>query len=393
MTIDYIDTARELIDLQQRLKADLPYHMNIVDAIGADENANSRILAGILAQHTNDGVYGMMKAFARQFFGDTGLAGMIETPIVITEQMVKNDKRIDIYIYEPAKYAIILENKIMDAPEQPHQLANYIEGLNDMGFTNDQIYIAYLPSTSSTQPSESSWSSRNGSCYRDEFCNRFCNISFREALLPWLRKVSIPSDNNVMLQQTIAIYIDYLEGLFGFRPNEHFIDMKTDEYIAHKLAFTDEPEDNLQKAMNTLAEIEKLKKEIIRRKRGDGKHILKDWLAKAKVEFPNQIWEDRTDDAQFPSIGFPLNIGEHQRAFKLFIQIDHNHNLIYYGVYLGSGYTMPIAEARDLLKPIMDDVDKFTYAVSIKMFTAHVTAQEGYTRFANLTRIILNAFA
>ena len=48
ITTDYIAIARELIDLQQRLQTDLPYHINLVDAIGADENANSRILAGIL---------------------------------------------------------------------------------------------------------------------------------------------------------------------------------------------------------------------------------------------------------------------------------------------------------------------------------------------------------
>ena len=261
MTIDYIDTARELIDLQQRLKADLPYHMNIVDAIGADENANSRILAGILAQHTAEGDYEMLSAFAKRFFGSTGMAELIKSPKIITEQQVKNDKRIDIYIYEPAKYAIILENKVMDAPEQPHQLANYIEGLNEIGFTNDQIYIGYLPSTNATEPSSNSWSSRSGRNYRDEFHPRFRNISFRDDIIPWLREAVFPSNGNAMLQQTIDIYIDYLEGLFGFRPNEHFIDMKTDEYIAHKLAFTNEPEDNLQKAMEAIAEIEKLKKE------------------------------------------------------------------------------------------------------------------------------------
>ena len=47
ITTDYIAIARELIDLQQCLQADLPYHINLVDAIGADENANSRILAGM----------------------------------------------------------------------------------------------------------------------------------------------------------------------------------------------------------------------------------------------------------------------------------------------------------------------------------------------------------
>lgn len=154
--IDYLDFARELIALQDRLQADMPYHINLVDAIGADENANSRILAGILSQHTQDGDYQMLKAFASRFFGNTDLPSLIDKPNVVTEQVVKNDKRIDIYISEPGKYAIIMENKVMDAVEQPHQLANYIEGLNVLGFANHQIYNAYLPSTNDVSPSENS---------------------------------------------------------------------------------------------------------------------------------------------------------------------------------------------------------------------------------------------
>jgi len=390
ITIDYIKIARELIDLQQSLQADLPYHLNLVDVIGADENANSRIMAGILSQHNNNGEYQILKDFARHFFSNTILAELIDTPTIITEQQVRNDKRIDIYINEPGKYAIILENKVMDAPEQPHQLANYIEGLNDFGFTNEQIFIVYLPSTNDTEPSDNSWTNRQAHNYSDEFRCRFQNLAFRDSILPWLRQIDSPADESGMLQKCVAIYIDYLEGLFGFRPNEHYIDMKTDEYIAQTLNFTDDSEDNLQKAMEAVAEIDKLKKEIITRKREVAKKILVDWLAKAKEELPNQQWEDRTSDTQFPSIGFPISYGGHQRAFKLFIQIDHNNNYIYYGVYLGLGCTMPVKDARELLKPIMDSMGKFTYSLGIKMFTAHTTAKEGYDRFVRLAQTIIN---
>ena len=259
ISMDYIEIAHELIGLQQSLQADLPYHINLVDAIGVDENANSRIMASILSQHNNNGEYQILKAFAHHFFSNTILAELIETPTIITEQQVRNDKRIDIYINEPGKYAIILENKVMDAPEQPHQLANYIEGLNDLGFTNDQIFIGYLPSTNDTEPSDNSWTNRQGHNYSDEFRSRFQNLSFRDCILPWLKKIDFPADETGMMQKSVAIYIDYLEGLFGFRPNEHYIDMKTDEYIAKTLNFTDDSEDNLQKAMDAVAEIDKLK--------------------------------------------------------------------------------------------------------------------------------------
>ena len=392
MVIDYIDIARELISLQQHLQADLPYHINLVDAIGADENANSRILAGILSYHDAAGNYDVLKDFTNHFFPNTNLAEMIGQPTIVTEQLVRNDKRIDIYIHEPDQYAIILENKVMDAPEQPHQLANYIEGLNDLGFTNEQIYIGYLPRTNETCPSDNSWANRKGQNYCDEFQARFHNISFRDKLLPWLKQLEIPSPDTAMLEQSIAIYTDYLEGQFGYRPNEHYIEMKTDEYFAEKLAFTDNPTDNLQKAMEAVAEIDKLKKEIVRRKREDAKRILTEWLQRAKQELPEQVWEDRTDDTQFPSIGFPMSYGGHQRAFKIFIQIDHNNNYIYYGAYLGLGCTMPVKEARDVLRPVMSDVDKFTYNLGIKMFTAHTTASEGYGKFITLAKTIIKTF-
>ena len=393
ITTDYISIARELIDLQQRLQAELPYHINLVDAIGADENANSRILAGILSYHDEFGNYLVLKDFARHFFKGTGLVELIEKPMIVTEQLVRNDKRIDIYICEPDKYAVILENKVMDAPEQPHQLANYIEGLNDFGYANEQIFIGYLPRTNETLPSENSWTNRKGVSYSEEFQSRFCNISFRDGILPWLKNLKTPAKETAMLSPCVGVYVDYLEGQFGFRPNEHYIEMKTDEYIADKLAFTDDPSDNLQKAMDAVAELEKLKKELSRLNLAAAHTILAQWLERAKSAFPQLSWEDRSQSSQFPSIGFPVAYSEYQRAFKVFLQIDTWHNSIYYGIYLAEAGNMPFADARDLLQTTLDKQGKFTYSTSAKMFFAYANVAEAYNKFAELTRIILQTFA
>lgn len=358
-TIDYVDLARDVISLQQSLRTNLPYHINLVEAIGADENANSRILASILSQHTEDGEYIMLKAFVNRFFTHTNLKALIDKPIVVTEQVVRNDKRIDIYIYETGKYAVILENKVMDAVEQPHQLANYIEGLNELGFNNSQIYIAYLPRACDTVPSENSWSNRKGYSYKDDFTDRFNNVSFRDSILPWLKTEKLPNDDESLLQKTVCIYVDYLEGLFGFRPNDCFIDMKTEEYLAQKLGFIDNLIDDLQKGIDAIADLEKLKKELTRGNLKKAHVILKEWLTAAEREFPNVCWEDRSQSNQFPSIGFPLAYGDRNRAFKVFIQIDTWHNLIYYGIYLAEPSNMPFAEARELFRPLLDSLDSF----------------------------------
>jgi len=391
-TIDYVDLARDVISLQQSLRTNLPYHINLVEAIGADENANSRILASILSQHTEDGEYIMLKAFVNRFFTHTNLKALIDKPIVVTEQVVRNDKRIDIYIYETGKYAVILENKVMDAVEQPHQLANYIEGLNELGFNNSQIYIAYLPRTCDTVPSENSWSNRKGYSYKDDFTDRFNNVSFRDSILPWLKTEKLPNDDESLLQKTVCIYVDYLEGLFGFRPNDCFIDMKTEEYLAQKLGFTDNLIDDLQKGIDAIADLEKLKKELTRGNLKKAHVILKEWLTAAEREFPNVCWEDRSQSNQFPSIGFPLAYGDRNRAFKVFIQIDTWHNLIYYGIYLAEPSNMPFAEARELFRPLLDSLDSFEYLSGAKMITAHALASEGYEKFINLAKVIIEKF-
>ena len=111
-----------------------------------------------------------------------------------------------------------------------------------------------------------------------------------------------------------------------------------------------------------------------------------------KSSFPLLPWEDRSQSTQFPSIGFPVTYAEYARAFKVFIQIDTWHNYVYYGIYLAETENMPFAEARDLLKNMLDGIDKFTCSSSAKMLFAYTDVPEGYSRFIELTKTILKAF-
>ncbi|MDR0722432.1 MAG: PD-(D/E)XK nuclease family protein [Treponema sp.] len=61
----------------------------------------------------------------------------------------KQDGRIDIFIQD-SKYAIIIENKINGAPDQPNQLARYLKYAKDNG--KEVIAIVYLPLFKNTSP-------------------------------------------------------------------------------------------------------------------------------------------------------------------------------------------------------------------------------------------------
>ncbi|MCR4837159.1 MAG: PD-(D/E)XK nuclease family protein [Bacteroidaceae bacterium] len=162
--IDNIDSIVELLelydiiqDVKEEERKKLPYRLNVLIDANPLEPDVSRILAGFFMQKTN-GDYRVLKDFVRTFWGDS-LAAMITNPTISTEETVKGDYRIDILIYEKDKYSIVLENKIWEAVDQPHQLANYIDAMlsSRYGFSMDQIYVAFLPKTKDHHPSSNSW--------------------------------------------------------------------------------------------------------------------------------------------------------------------------------------------------------------------------------------------
>ena len=185
---DNINSIGILLDIFDRIqkakdkvKGKAEYRFNALLNAEPDEPKVSKILAGFFIQETN-GDYRILKDFVKTFW-DSRLASKIKTPSIITEETVKDDKRIDILVYEKEKYAIVMENKIWDASDQPNQLANYIEAMmgGSYNFSQEQIYVAYLPSTTEHQPSANSWT-RNGkgNSYQEEFKERFKLIDFKD---------------------------------------------------------------------------------------------------------------------------------------------------------------------------------------------------------------------
>lgn len=71
--------------------------------------------------------------------------------LVKTESFAPTDDsngRIDILVsfnYNGKLYAIIIENKLNDAPDQPRQLARYNEYLNNLGYNESERITVYIP--------------------------------------------------------------------------------------------------------------------------------------------------------------------------------------------------------------------------------------------------------
>lgn len=218
--IDNIDSIVELLelydiiqDVKEEERKKLPYRFNaLIDANPLEPDV-SRILAGFFMQKTN-GDYRVLKDFVRTFWGDS-LAAMIDNPTISTEETVIGDCRTDILVFEKDKYVIILENKIWDAPDQPHQLANYIDAMlsSRYCFGKEQIYVAYLPKTNDHEPSLNSWKSQEVDVsYKDEFQGRYRLLDFTEKILPWLESSrAVQGINEEYFERSRFLFIDFLK--------------------------------------------------------------------------------------------------------------------------------------------------------------------------------------
>jgi len=248
-----ISLADEYAKLAKKIKNEYPYHVNPIEELHANENANSRILCAMLRYQVN-GEYKILKSFVDHFLPDAGIREKIKNPVIKPEQY-----RIDLSVREKGEYALIFENKIHDAILQKNQLARYIETLhNSEGFDYKQIYVIFLPSSYDYDTNDCCWhipedccTSCNGECklkdkepLRKEFeeLGRYIKVTFKVDILTWLKEDVLPNIlyKETLLQAAVIIYIDYLEGLFNLRATEKDMIMKLEQFIIEKLKLNKE---------------------------------------------------------------------------------------------------------------------------------------------------------
>lgn len=222
----------------KQLKAKQPYHINVIDELHANENANSRILAKFFQFQNEAGEYEILQSFLNYLQrispSEEFLRISIDAPLITQEE-----ERIDIWIRD-TKYAFIMENKIYDAGDQEAQLARYITKTLNAGYPLENIFVIYMPS-STCEPSEQTWiltdEKGNGHNYATEFESRYLNLSFREHIYPWLKNSVVPNvrQKDHYLLNALNQYVDYLEGMFYLREINKKLNMDIQELLSQKL--------------------------------------------------------------------------------------------------------------------------------------------------------------
>jgi hypothetical protein len=262
--LEFLDGFKKVYDREEKK---IPYHINLIDELHASENAHSRILEKLLCQQEPiNKNYEILESFIQYISEISGIEKDFRNIDVKEPLITQETERIDLWIRETNKYAIIIENKVNSAIDQDKQIERYINKTKDH-FDLKQIYVLYLPPTYGKEPGEESWGNYYNS---DIYRRRYLNLSFKDDILPWLKNHVLPNIRlkDIFLSSALEQYIDHLEGLFSLRTINNKMNMALQDFIKEKLGLKDnEPEkslkivqkkkEDLQNALIQLTELEK----------------------------------------------------------------------------------------------------------------------------------------
>jgi hypothetical protein len=261
-------------------EAKLPYHINLIDELHADENAHSRILGKFLMQKTKDGRFEILEHFIQYLKKKSAGFGNIQ---VESPEITQEKERIDLWIRDKRSgYAIIIENKIHWAKDQESQLSRYIEKTIGDGFKEERIFVVYLPPADEKDPDEQTWGK-----YEENFKERYVKLSFKDDILPWLNEI-LPDieQKEVHLRSALEQYIDHLEGMFNLRPINNKMNMKLQEFIKDDLKIQEnKPDDAFEILTTKKEELEKAFEQIELLEEQLRKNIFQIWAAQVEQDF------------------------------------------------------------------------------------------------------------
>jgi len=375
-TLNFVDGFHREYKMR---KSKLPYHVNVIDELGAGENAHSRILVRLLG-YRKDGQYPVLDNFIdflKKKYPEFNFSHQIKRPVITSEL-----HRIDVLIKEE-NYAIIVENKIHNAEDQRAQLIRYIEKVRSFNFIDENIYIVYI--TRYGGPPDENSISRD---VVEKFNERYLELSYRYDILPWLEKV-LQTDfviQDYSLPAAITQYIDHLKGLFELRENEKIMKDELLEFLETQLGLPSEAEDlqeHLEILENKMGQLDQTRKYLDTLLR---KKVINYWKNRLKTDFKEKSRDEMLfikceNINAYPKMGIIHKYKN--RGFIIVIGIDTKP---YYGIMCDLNSKQTIPEISDwLADEIMELPNKLTGWYGFK-YTGY---SETYDCFKELAERIL----
>lgn len=209
--------------------------LNIVSTVHPDENAHTRILFQLfnykIRNYWVTDEYVILKKFIgelNKFLSDENqISDLDNASLKIKEQYYCSNKSIiDLLIYEKSKCAIIIENKINNAPDQEKQIERYVDQVKDaFKIPVDKVFVVYLTFDGTKNVSDESLTekAKNDLGYKNKQENgRFIAMNYQDHILSYLKDLNENLsffEEEKTLKNYIFCYLSFFEEIVEFNKN------------------------------------------------------------------------------------------------------------------------------------------------------------------------------
>ena len=194
---------------------------NLFEMASIKEYRHSAILGYLLNQEVH-GEKIHLNSFFQRIFGEVVPRLTGDITIECEKSVTANGRTrpIDILVSssKDKDFALIIENKCRGAEDQENQICDYWEGVKGLGYTEENIYVLYLPPMNAfVQPSDSSLGTMKGKFETGDLKNHLIVVSYYNCILPWLTEDVLPNTRygSGRLMHSLWCYIDLLKSTFG----------------------------------------------------------------------------------------------------------------------------------------------------------------------------------
>lgn len=299
-------------------KDNLPYHLNLIDELHANENAHSRILVKLFGYKLNNKflILESFVNFIRQKKEKFDFNHTFSQPKITPEK-----HRIDALVLDK-DFAIIVENKIHNAKDQSEQLKNYIQKVKNLKIKEENIFVIYL-SRLGKKPTENSFPDE----LRNNFKNRYIELSYRYDIINWLEFSVLPQINEKenFIASALKQYVDHLQGMFNIRKNNQKMNEELIKTIEEQLNLQSDYNENIKTINTTIKNLDKTKEYLNNALKINW---FKSWHSQLLKDYPNyQIIPAFDNLNNYPKVVIALEY----KNIKFSLSIEMETNL-YFGI-------------------------------------------------------------
>ena len=193
---DIISIANELANQRNKAKHQKPY--NVFTAWNMGENDHTKLLLALLRYQDDRGRYPLLNSFLNRFTKGRDRMIYYQHPSNVSirfnpryDKDAKHSSIDGLIMFSvnnnKKRIAVIIENKIFDAPDQQNQIRRYIKHMmQDEKIEKGNVWVLYLTGDGTKEVDKISYNPRNENDDTD-IGHRFVALSYKEDVINWLK--------------------------------------------------------------------------------------------------------------------------------------------------------------------------------------------------------------